>query len=182
LERSRRILGVVLICVSIVALFSWEKWGRSRFIYDDVLVLTQNVDKGEKIDEDMVRVVRQERVSSGMLQPSDRKWLAGKEAAQFIKGGMPLFSEYFSEAGLVADPSLDRYALKIPETWIDSIPDSMGRTDRAYFYFDGRFITAAVVSWIDEDKKSFDVIVSSRQAEAISRLAADGGRFVISCS
>jgi len=182
LERSRRILGIVLICVSMLALFSWEKWGRSRFVYDDVIVLVKSVERGEQIDPDMIRIVRREHVSGDMLDSKDRKWLTGKEAVQFVKGGMPLFAEYFSEAGLAADPARDRYILKISETWIDSAPDSLRRGDTAYFYFNGSFVTSAAVASVGEERKTFDVVVSGSQAEAISKLTADGGRFVISRS
>ena len=58
MEKGKKIIGIVLILVSIAALFTWEKWGKNRFLYEDVLAFSQNVEKGTVITEDMISTVK----------------------------------------------------------------------------------------------------------------------------
>ena len=49
LDKGKRFIGILLILVSVGALFTWEKWGKNRFLYDEVLILRQSVEKGTVI-------------------------------------------------------------------------------------------------------------------------------------
>jgi hypothetical protein len=178
LEKGKRILGMLLICLSVAALFSWEKWGRDRFIYEDICVLSKDVGRGVVITEEMLDTIRVERRSKDIMGPEDARWLTGRESGQFIKGGMPLFKEYFKAPGLAADESLDRHVLSIPATWIDSCPLTMTRGDRAYFYTGGSLITDLSVSKVSDDE-GFEVVATRKQAEALGRIASSGRKFVI---
>lgn len=180
MEKGKRIIGIVLICVSIVALFSWEKWGRDRFIYDNVLVLNQNVEKGTTITADMVKQIKVGNRSKGSLAPKDRRWIIGKEANQYIRGETLLFGEYFKAKGLVAGADINKYVMNVTEDWIESCPGSISKGDTAYFYMNGKLVTSAAVSTVHSGERGFEIVATSGQAEAISKLAASGGRFVIS--
>ena len=63
-------LGLVLAIISIAAMFGWEKWGRDRFLYDEVLELAKSADRGTVITEDMLRSVRVEHAHAEAVRPS----------------------------------------------------------------------------------------------------------------
>ena len=56
--KGKKVIGILLILISIAALFTWEKWGKNRFLYEDVLVFTQNIEKGTVITEEMIDTVK----------------------------------------------------------------------------------------------------------------------------
>lgn len=179
MERGKKIIGILLILVSIAALFTWEKWGKNRFLYEDVLVLSQNVEKGTVITGDMVDTVKMDVREEKQLKNTDKEYIIGREAAFFIHKGVPLFREYFMEEGLTADEGRDRYILSIPADWLDSAPKTMARGDRACFYIHGKFVTSALISYVQEEGKSYEVVVSSKQAEALSKIGSRGDGLVI---
>ena len=100
MEKGKKIIGIVLILVSIAALFTW---GKNRFLYEDVLAFSQNVEKGTVITEDMISTVKMDIGEEDQLKSADKKSIIGREAAFFIHKGAPLFREYFVEEGLTAD-------------------------------------------------------------------------------
>ncbi|WP_419024158.1 SAF domain-containing protein [Emergencia sp.] len=179
MEKGKKIIGILLILISIAALFTWEKWGKNRFLYDDVLVFTQNIEKGTVITEEMISTIKMDVGEEDRLEDGDKKNIIGREAAFFIHKGAPLFKEYFMEEGLTANQEQDRYILSIPDDWLLSAPKTLSRGDRAYFYFNGKFVTSALVSFAEEERKSFEVVVSSRQAEALSKIASRGDEMII---
>lgn len=178
--RGKRILGILFIIISIAALISWEKWGRSRFIYEDIEVLSKSVSKGTVITREMLETSKVEHGQKGMLGISDASWLIGKEAGQYVREKMPLFKEYFQKSGLSVSESKNRYMLNIPEAWIDSCSASISRGDTACFYTRGRMITSMSVSAVNKEDKSIEVIATDEQVKAMSKIAASGNKFVIS--
>lgn len=172
-------IGILLILVSIAALYTWERWGKNRLLYDDVLVFSQNVEKGTVITEEMVSTAKMDVSEEDQLKSADKDRIIGREAAFFVHKGAPLFKEYFMEEGLTANQAQDRYVLSIPADWQLSAPKTISRGDRAYFYLNGKFLTSALISFVEEDGKSFEVVVSSRQAEALSKIASRGDEMVV---
>lgn len=179
MDRGRRVIGLVLICVSIMALFGWEKWGRGRFLYDEILEVTKNVDAGEVITEDMLCVVQREDPGGEALRAGSREELLGLEAAQFIHKGAPLYEEYFQKRGLTVSTGLDRYVMQVPQSWLNSLPPSIAAGNRAYFFCDGRLLTEAKVKAVAEDGTSLEVVVSEEQQEILGKAAAAGSRFMV---
>lgn len=178
--RGRRILGLVLAVMSIAAMFGWEKWGRDRFLYDEVVELTKNAGRGTVITRGMLRSVRVEHADPEAIRPSQMSVLVGRQTLQFVHGGAPLFQEYFGEPNTAAGKELDRYVMSVPESWYASIPESAAPGDTLYFFCDGAEVTSAVVRRIADDRKSFEVVVSKAQQEKLGRAAAAGSRFTLS--
>ena len=74
MEKGKKIIGIVLILVSIAALFTWEKWGKNRFLYEDVLAFSQNVEKGTVITEDMISTVKMDIGEEDQLKCGKEKY------------------------------------------------------------------------------------------------------------
>lgn len=180
MDRSRRIIGAVLILMSLVGLFSWERWGRDRFVYDEILVLEKDAQRGDKITGKMLKILRVENAPGDAARPGQKGKIIGKQAAQFIHGGQALFSEYFREDGTVSTAGSGRFVMKIPEAWIESMPDSLKRGDTARFEAAGVLTAKARVASVGEERRDLEVIVTESQAKALGRAAADGQKFVLS--
>ncbi|MGN0659969.1 MAG: hypothetical protein ACI4LA_10255 [Emergencia sp.] len=179
MERGKRVIGVLLIAVSIAALVTWEKWGKNRFLYEEVLVLTCNVEKGTVITGEMVAVRNMDVTEEDCMRAGDRELVIGREAAFFIHRNVPLFGEYFREEGLGANAQQGKYILSVPSEWLAVLPSSLARGDRAYFFCGGSFVTSAFVSYVSREEKSLEVVVNDRQAERLSELGGQGEKMVI---
>lgn len=181
LERGKRIFGIVMICVSLLALFSWEKFGRAHFYYDDILVLRGSVQRGSTITPDMLKVVRTDRLQKDMLRPDDRKWIQGKAAAQFIHKGSPLYKEYFCSRKLLTGGRSGRYRICIPERWMISCPDDLHAGDRIHILSGGQKIAGARVLRYSGEDRSLQAVIEKRDAAVIEKKAAENSGLVI-CS
>ncbi len=179
MERGKRAFGIVLICVSLLALFSWEKFGRAQFIDEEILVLRGDVQRGTVVTEKMMKTVRTDRVLKGMMKPGDQRKILGKAALHDIPDGAPLYGSYFRDAGLMTGREYGRYRLSIPERWILSCPEDLRPGDRIHVLCSGKEIAEArVLSWSAENR-SLCAAVTASQAEAVSEQAAENGGVVI---
>ena len=178
MDRGKKIIGIVLIAVSVSALIVWEKWGKTQLLYDEVLVCRENISRGTVMREDMFETVKMDVREKGFIRPEERKSLIGKEAVSFVHKGMPLFPEYFVREGLSAGRN-GRFILSVPEDWLASMPSSIGRGNQAYFYSGSRLLIEAPVSAFDAENREIEVVVSKEQAAALSEAAEAGRKMVI---
>lgn len=179
MERGRRIIGILLILVSIGALVTWEKWGKNRFLYDEILVLNRNVEKGTVITEDMLETRHVDVSEKDCIKAEELQTALGREAAFFIHKNVPLFTDYFMQEGLTPDKSRGRYVLTIPSGWLAAVPMFLSKGDQAYFYCGGKLVTSALTSAVDPENGRIDVVVSDKQAAELSSLAVEGQKLVI---
>ena len=163
MDRGKRIIGVVVVIVSVFTLIAWEKWGKDRFLYDEILVLNKNVEKGTVITEEMLSEKRIGGTEKDCLSADDREYVIGREAAFFVHKGVPLFREYFQQSSLSAD-----------EDWLTCMPASLGRGDKIFFFRGGDFVTSAMVASVDEEKTFMEIVVSDEQASALSKIGGSG--------
>jgi hypothetical protein len=180
-ERGKRIFGIVMICVSLLALFSWEKFGRAHFYYEDILVLRRSVERGSIIKPEMLKTVKTERMQKDMLRPADRQKICGKAASQFVHAGSPLYKEYFCDKTVLTGRKYGKYRIGIPERWILSCPDDLRPGDRIYVLSEGRKVAEARVISYSEESKSIQAAVSGKYAAEMERAAVKNHGLVI-CS
>ncbi len=174
---GKRIFGLLLICISVLGLVGWEQWGKERFLYDEVLVLRENVKKGTVITEEMLDVKPMD-FDEPCLEFSERKKIIGMQAASFIHKGTPLFAACFQEPDLVPDATKNRYGMSLPMEWIASKPTTLSRGDKVFLFFGKRLVTEVdVVEVTKED--SVEIIVGKEQAAAICQVTEAGGKLVL---
>lgn len=181
MSNGKRIVGIVLIALSIFTLISWEKWGKAKFLYDEVAVFREDVAKGTLISQDMFEIVRWPNKDEDALKEKDIKGIVGKVSSQNIRKETPIYKEYFIENQLLPSGGDDKYIFSIPSSWIEGCPESIGRSDRVYFYAVGQFITNAMVLSGKNENGDFNIIATNEQIAALSKIAQGGTRLVISC-
>ncbi|MFQ9892016.1 MAG: SAF domain-containing protein [Emergencia sp.] len=179
LDRGKKAVGLLLIVVSITALVTWEKWGKTRFLYDSVLVLNQDLAGGITVEEEMLEEVKMDIRIGGWIRPEEKNQIIGRQTAFFVRKGLPLFPEYFHREKLQADQREGTGILFIPSVWISSVPETIQRGNRAVFYREGRRITSAYVTSVSEEGSGFEVVVTEQQAKMLAEIADGGGTFVV---
>ncbi len=179
LNKGKRIIGIVLIAVSLAALISWEKWGKQALLYDDVLVCSRNISKGTILRENMFTTVKMELSEKDWLTPAEKDALIGKEAGAFIHKGVPLFQEYFAQTELSTGSAKGKYVLTVPGEWLFAVPEALRRGDRAYFFLGTKFLTDAPVSAVYTERRSLDIVVTRAQAQMLSEAVSGGEKFVL---
>ena len=177
MRRIKPIIGILLIILSISGLLIWEKWGKDRLFYDEVLVLKKNVNEGTVITEDLL-TTRKLNIDEDYIPSRERESILGKEAASFIHKGTPLFDEFFRLPVLSPSEEKGSYAFAIPQEWIMSVPESLSRGDRLFVFYGSKLLTSAYVVSSGEDEP-VEIIVNREQAEQISGIASKGGRLVL---
>lgn len=176
MNATKRVIGILLIVISLMGMMAWERWGKSEFLYDEVLVLRKNVEKGTIITEKML-TAKKLNIDEDYLAYEDRKEIVGKQAAAFVHQGVPLFEEYFEEPKLSADEKRGTFVLALTQECILAKPETLSRGDKVFFFFGKDFVTAAYVSVTDED--GVEVIVDRKQAASLSEIINEGGKLVL---
>ena len=177
MTKRKQIFGLLLICISILGIVGWESWGKERFLYDEVLVLRENVEKGTVITETMVDAKIMEK-DEPCLSFSEKETIIGKQAGGFIHKGVPLFTANFEEPGLVPDQTKNLYGMCLPSAWIASKPAALSRGDKVFLFFGKKLVTEADVVEVSKDG-SVEIIVGKEEAAAICQVTESGGHLAL---
>lgn len=132
-KKNFTILGVLLLALTGAA-FVWYEWagGREFVNYSEVVVLKEDVLKGQKITSEQLTVKKVEKTSLIKEVVSDSEEIIGKEARHFIPAATQLHASYFDEAGLVLKEK--QVIAQIPVEWTLSVPDTLRRGDNIVIY------------------------------------------------
>ena len=194
---KKRAAGIILSVLSLGALGFWELWGRENISYDTVLVLAESVAPNTLIREDMLRTKKTEKMTEGALLPEDAKTIEGLQTKQFVAGGSELFIQYFEPSDFAADEENGRYILSVPDSWLQTCPQTIKRGDRVFFCCGGEITAEAVVVHVrdgtnqevrygDWERNSasasvslLEVIVSEEEMKTLGALADKGNKFIL---
>lgn len=193
---KRLVFGVVLIVLAIAGLFFWETEGRERFTYDEVLVLTEPVEKSTIITAEMLTTDRVAEAHPNAYRKAAAEQIIGKETTQYIADNTQLFPQCFEESTLIAHKEKNEYVLSIPNAWLESYPQTLRRGDTVYFWCDGKRVTSATVVYVKDSTNTevtsdderlvassrvslVEIIANEKKANLLSKYAEDGNKFVI---
>lgn len=110
----------------------WETDGRNRYMYETVLVLREDVERGALIREEMLTSIRMDKHLMIVDSVIDPQSIIGREAKHYLPAGTQLHSRYFEHPGLVTGE--DTFIVKIPQEWLYSVPDTLRRKDQIVFF------------------------------------------------
>ena len=194
---KKKIAGILMIVLSIGALGFWELWGRENISYRTAAVLKDTCEAHTIITEDMLKPKKVETLSKGAIPWKKAGDIVGLETRQYVAGDQELHPEYFGEPELRIGKQFNKYVLSIPETWLMSVPESIKRGDKAFFYLGKKLIceTSVIhvkdsysqeVTYSDMDRfcpsgrvSEIEVIVSAGQMKKLDLLASKGNRFTL---
>lgn len=117
-----------------ICLFIWYEWlgGREFMNYQDVIVLKENVLRGQEIKEENLKHVLVEKNLVINQAVSNDTQIVGLEAKHFIPANEQLHPKYFEDGNLVLKEG--QYVAQIPVEWTLAVPDSMRRGDQILIY------------------------------------------------
>ena len=141
-KKNKKLMGIFFLILAIAFFVFWEFVGRSELLHESVVVLKEDVQKGDVITSNMLEEVKidvQNLVKNPII---DENNILGLEAKQFIPAKTQLVKEFFELPVLVLDD--DEKIMKLPNEWIHSYPETLRRKDNIYLY--------AVKSNTDEPK------------------------------
>lgn len=178
-DRKNSLIGIVIIILGIALLFSWEKWGKYELLYEKIAVLNEDVMPGTIITDKFISSKAYEKRDENQIKYESFKSLIGKVSIQKIYKNTPLYDDFFIDNDMRADETRDRHILSIPDEWIESCSRNLCVRSIANFYFDGSYITKAMVVSSKKDAGGFDIIASGEQIQELSSIAQNGGEFII---
>ncbi len=132
IKRNKRYLGIILLLSSVAFFIFWEFVGRSELLYSEIVVLTEDVQRGSVITENMISY---QKIDNSLLIENivtNPTYILELEAKHFIPAGTQLSQKYFDVAALVLDSS--EKIMKLPERWIHSFPETLRRKDEVYIF------------------------------------------------
>lgn len=121
-----------LILITLVGFWWYELGARERFIFTDVLVLNQDIQRGTVLEESMLSLTKVEISKVIKNVVSNKEDIIGMAAKHFIPEKAQLNEMYFEVNELITSNEL--HVFKIPNEWIYSVPSTIRRKDRVYFY------------------------------------------------
>lgn len=130
--RLKNIIGFLLILFAVCGILYWENYGRERFAYVDVIVLNRDVSAGQRIEPDMLGVVKVNKEAAISNVISSASELEGKSSVCYIPAGSQLPRKYFENKDLT--PGNGKYVLQLPQEWLYAFPQTLRRGDRVYFH------------------------------------------------
>lgn len=125
-------LGIILIIIAVGSIFYWEVYGRENLLYENIVVLTEDVNKNKVITKDMIAYEKREgsHLVKGVILDGNK--IIGKASTGYIPKGVQLVDEYFEDHNLVLDNN--EYIFQIPTEWVKAFPNSLRRGDKVFFY------------------------------------------------
>lgn len=126
------VIGLLVIVLCVTTVIFWETGGREHFLYEDIIVSINSIDKDTVITEDMLinKSIDSSQIIEGTIRHKNE--IIGKRAAHFIPGQSQLNLAYFLDESI--ELSEGEYILAIPDDWIITMPESLRGGDEIYFY------------------------------------------------
>lgn len=163
INKRSRVLGIILIIASIISMYYWEKWGRDKYLYNEILIYTKDIETCEILDESMLTTARVNYVPPKALKPEDIKSVLGLAAKCHLNKGNFVFATHVEKPDLLFNISDEKYVMTIPREWMKNCPKSIKRGDKVYFYHGEKFITEATVFHVkDSSNQEVQVLDTDR--------------------
>jgi hypothetical protein len=131
-KKTKAIIGIGLILISVAGAFVWEKYGKEALVYSDVLVFKEDVKPNTVIKKEMLGIKRIDKsalLENRILSPEE---IVNKQATVFIPMGMQLYGQMFEDQDLATGEG--EYIFAIPKDWVFAYPDTLRRGDTVYLY------------------------------------------------
>ena len=130
----KSIAGIVLVILSVAAMYYWETRGRDSFLLVPVLAASDDIEAGTIVGEEDFTVLRvpPETVAAATLTPSEAVYLYGQRAGRHIRRNQQVAKEDFGSAAAQVPEGKTVYVL--PQSWIYSRSSSLRAGDRVLIY------------------------------------------------
>ena len=161
-KRTKSILGILLIIISLAGLFLWEWRGRDVIMLEQVIVAKTEIQKGTIITDNLFikKGIPKENKLKGALTPDKVSQLQGKVASQLIAENDQIIKDYFAENEFYLKKNESIFVIQ--SNWIAMRSSSLRRGDLVDIYGNtgeellGTFQIAYVKDESDREVKNAD--------------------------
>lgn len=171
-QRLRGIAGIVLMILFLAVIYFWESIGREKLLYESVLVVNKDVNKGDVITKETLGYMKTEETKFIKDAIRDPKEVLGKQATHFIPAKAQIHKTYIDDG--VITTKKDELIFRIPNDWLVAIPSSIRRKDEIILYsINEDNLNAKVnISYEKEnteekDKENINLYVNREQVEQL---------------
>ena len=130
----KSIAGIILVVLSVAAMYYWETKGRDSFLLAPVLAAAKEIEEGKIVSEEDFTVLRvpPETVAAATLSPSEAVHIYGLRANRPIRRNQQVAKEDFGSMQAQVPEGKSVYVL--PESWIYSRSSSLRAGDSVQIY------------------------------------------------
>jgi hypothetical protein len=123
-------IGFFLITSTVIFILYWETIGREKYLYEDIIVLNENVECGEVISLENLKEIKieKDKIVSGIVK--EKMEIVNFTAKHFIPAKIQLHPSFFKSPDILIDE--DKFIFELLSNNIYSIPDSIRRKDKIY--------------------------------------------------
>lgn len=194
---NKKIIGFVIIVISLSLMGIWEFWGRENLAYEDILVLKEPLEANTVLTEDAFDVKKVDSPSKEALKPTDKASLIGMETSQYVAENTELRRAYFVPAEYQVGADTGKGMMAISTDWLLSYPQTLMRGDTIALFKDATKIGECLVSHVRDSSNNeivfskvdrasstgsilyIEVIGEISTLMSIAGEAAKGGRFAL---
>lgn len=194
---NKKIIGFVIIVISLSLMGIWEFWGRENLAYEDILVLKEPLEANTVLTEDAFDVKKVDSPSKEALKPTDKASLIGMETSHYVAENTELRRAYFVPSEYQVGADTGRGMMAISTDWLLSYPQTLMRGDTIALFKDATKIGECLVSHVRDSSNNeivfskvdrasstgsilyIEVIGEISTLMSIAGEAAKGGRFAL---
>ena len=158
---SKRVIGLVLILVSLLSMGIWEFWGRETMSYETIIVLKKPLDSNVVLVKEDFAEKKVESPSQNALRTKDLNWLVGMETAQYVAEATELRKEYFCQSEYRVGGDTNKGTMSLSTDWLLSFPQTLARGDRISLYSGKTKVGECIVAHT-RDSSNNEIVFSQR--------------------
>ena len=130
----KSIAGLVLVILSVAAMYFWETKGRDSLLLMPVLAAAGDIEAGTVVGEEHFTTLRvpPETVAAATLTPSEAVYLYGQRACRHIRRNEQIAKEDFGSTHAQVPEGKSVYVL--PQSWIYSRSSSLRAGDSVMIF------------------------------------------------
>ena len=130
----KSIAGMILVILSVAAMYFWETKGRDSFLLMPVLAAAGDIEAGTVVSEEDFTVLRvpPETIAAATLTPSEAAYVYGMRANRHIRKYQQVSKEDFGSTAAQVPDGKSVYV--VPQSWIYSRSSSLRAGDKVLIY------------------------------------------------
>lgn len=177
MTRGKRIMGILMILVAIMMLFFWETKGKD-LTKETIPTLKKSVDKGTIITEKMIEYVHSD-CKEKYIRKEDIGEIIGKQTVCPVHKGVPIFSEYFSQAEVEPDRKNGRVIMAITGQMVINSWGPVRPGDSLLIYKGDQLIAEGKAAAVYEEQRKIDMATDETSVANVAKALSEGARLII---
>lgn len=167
LKLNKKLIGFVIIMLSLFLMGVWEFWGRENLEYEEILVLKEPLEASSVLTEECFDTKRTDSPSREALRPRDMASLIGMETSQYVAENVELRRAYFVPVRYQVGGDTGKGMMSISLDWLLSYPQTLARGNTVALFKENTKVGECIVAHV-RDSSNNEVIFSKEDKASAS--------------